>query len=270
MAGIVALFMTVGYSMGGQLGMLLALGFAGITNFIAYYNSDKMVLARYRAQPLQTGKVVSMVRELAEKAGLPMPKVYVLNNPQPNAFATGRNPQHAAVAVTTGLMEILSDAELRGVIAHELAHIQNRDTLIMTVAATVSGAIGSMANFGRMFGGGRGRSADQRGAGGALGGMLIMFLAPFAAMIVQMTISRTREYAADKRGAEICGDPVALADALRKISGIATRVRNREAEHHPASAHLFIFNPLKAAGLKNLFSTHPDVNERIRRLEAMV
>ncbi|XSG81697.1 MAG: zinc metalloprotease HtpX [Methyloligella sp. ZOD6] len=263
LAALTALFMGVGYLIGGQGGMIIAFLVAAGMNLFAYWNSDKMVLRMYGAQPVDGAsapELYRMVQELAKAAELPMPKVYVMQNDQPNAFATGRNPQNAAVAVTTGILRTLSPEELAGVIAHELAHIKNHDTLVMTITATIAGAISMLANFGLFFGG-----RDNNGAG-LIGTLAMVFLAPLAAGIVQMAISRTREYEADRIGAEISRAPLMLASALQKISGAAHRIPNREAERNPASASLFIVNPLSGARMDNLFSTHPNVENRIARL----
>ena len=267
LAGMTALFLAIGYALGGQGGMLLALVFSIGTNLFAYWNSDKMVLRMHGAMPAnesQFPELHDMVARLADNAGLPMPKVYVMDNPQPNAFATGRNPENAAVAATTGLLQSLTYEEVEGVMAHELAHIQNRDTLIMTVTATIAGAVSMLAQFG-MFFGGRGRDNPF----GAIGTIAMVILAPIAAMLVQMAISRTREYAADRRGAEICGKPMALASALNRIAGAARRIENDTAEANPATAHMFIINPLSGARMDNLFSTHPNTENRISALQQM-
>ena len=277
LAGMTAFFLAVGQAMGGTQGAMIALVLALGMNIFSYWNSDKMVLRAYRAQPInaqdpQLQPLDEVVTRLAQNAQLPKPKAYIIENPQPNAFATGRNPEHAAVAVTTGLLERLSTDEVAGVIAHELAHIKNRDTLIMTITATISGAIGMLAKMGAMFGRGRSSVAGQQpqgGGGNPIMGILAMVLAPLAAMIVQMAISRTREYEADRVGAAICGKPHDLADALEKIAGLAPQLPNRAAERNPETAHLFIASPFIPAGLRKLFSTHPDPKERIRRLRAM-
>lgn len=268
MAGIVVLFGAVGAALGGAGGMLLALIFAGAMNVYAYWFSDKAVLKMYNAREVDaqsSPKFYNMVRELAGNAGLPMPKVYIIDEAQPNAFATGRDPQHAAVAATTGIMRILSERELRGVMAHELAHVKNRDTLISTISATVAGAISAIAQFGMLFSGG----ARDRGVHPAFA-ILIMILAPMAAMLIQMAISRAREFEADKAGAEISRDPQALASALQKIHNYAHQIPMDTAEQHPETAQMMIINPLSAGGLKGLFSTHPQTEERIARLMAMV
>jgi heat shock protein HtpX len=268
MAGLTGLFLAVGYVIGGQTGMVIAFLFALGTNLFAYWNSDKMVLSMYGAREVDettAPDLVHLVRVLSEQAGIPMPKVYICENPQPNAFATGRDPEHAAVCVMTGILERLSQEELAGVLAHELSHVKNRDTLIMTITATIAGAISMLANFAFFFGGGERRNNPL----GPFGALLIMIVAPIAAMLVQMAISRAREYAADASGAQISGRPLWLASALERISSSAERIENPDAEAHPATAHMFIVNPLRGAGLANLFATHPPVEERIRRLEEM-
>lgn len=267
MAGIVALFGAVGAMLGGSSGMLIALAIAGAMNIYAYWFSDKMVLKMYNAQEVDAQsapKFYAMVQELARNAGLPMPKVYVINEDQPNAFATGRNPEHAAVAATTGIMRILSERELRGVMAHELAHVKHRDTLISTISASIAGAISSLAQFGMFFSGGD----RERNVHPALA-LLVLILAPIAAMLIQFAISRSREFQADRGGAEISGDPAALAAALRKIHDYAHRIPLDTAERHPETAQMMIINPLSANGIKGLFSTHPATEERIARLMAM-
>jgi heat shock protein HtpX len=268
MAGIVALFGAVGAALGGAGGMMIALLIAAGMNVYAYWFSDKAVLKMYGAQEVTADNVqfrnyYNMVKELAQNAELPMPKVYIMDEAQPNAFATGRNPEHAAVAATTGIMRILSERELRGVMAHELAHVKHRDTLISTISATIAGAISSIAQFGILFGGGR-----DRGVHPALG-ILIMILAPIAAMLIQMAISRAREFEADKAGAEICRDPKALASALEKIHNYAHQIPNETAEAHPETGQMMIINPLSGGGLRGLFSTHPQTEERVARLMAM-
>ncbi len=267
LAGMTALFMGVGYLIGGQAGMLLALVVAAGMNLFAYWNSDKMVLAMQGAQEIDESaapELFRMVKQLADNAGLPMPRVYVMENPQPNAFATGRNPQNAAVAVTTGLMQTLKPEEIAGVVAHELAHIKNRDTLTMTITATLAGAISMLANFGMFFGGNRNNNPT-----GAIGSIALMILAPLAAMVVQMAISRSREYEADRGGAEISGRPLSLASALQRLSHAAEQIPNQAAEANPATAHLFIVNPLSGQRMDNLFSTHPATENRIAALEAI-
>ncbi len=268
MAGMTALFLAMGYALGGSGGMLMAFLFAAGTNLFAYWNGDKMVLRMHGARQVSAAdapEFYTMVGGLARNANLPMPKVYIIDTPQPNAFATGRNPQNAAVAATTGLLQLLSPDEIAGVMAHELAHIKNRDTLVMTITATFAGAIGMLANFGFMFGGNR----NREGGLGPLGAIVLMIGAPLAAMVVQMAVSRTREYAADRGGAEISGKPMALAAALQKISGTAKRVENPVAEANPATAHLFIINPLSGARMDNLFATHPATENRIEALRKM-
>ena len=268
MAALTGLFLAVGYLIGGQSGMVMAFLFALGTNLFAYWNSDKMVLSMYGAREVDettAPDLVHLVRVLSEEAGLPMPKVYIAENPQPNAFATGRDPEHAAVCVTTGLLERLSQEELAGVLAHELSHVKNRDTLIMTITATIAGAISMLANFMFFFGGGERRNNPL----GAVGGILVLILAPLAAMLVQMAISRTREYEADRSGALISGRPLWLASALQRISSAANRIENIDAEAHPATAHMFIVNPLHGGGLASLFSTHPPMEQRVARLTEM-
>jgi len=267
-AGLTALFMAVGYFIGGTGGMMVALGIAAVTNFIGYWNSDKMVLRMQNAQevsPSQAPDLYRMVEQLSANAGIPMPKVYLIHTDQPNAFATGRNPQNAAVAVSSGLLRVLDQREVAGVIAHELAHIRSRDTLTMTITATFAGAISTLAQFGLFFGGGNNRENPL----GMVGTLLMVFLAPIAAMIVQMAVSRTREYEADKDGAEICRDPLALASALSKIAAASGRTVNVAAERNPAMAHMYIINPLNGARMDNLFSTHPDTGNRIAALQQL-
>jgi heat shock protein HtpX len=265
MAAMTALFMGVGYLIGGSGGALIALVVAAGMNVFTWWNSDRMVLRMHNAEPLPPGDRLglhALTAELARNAGLPPPKVYLIDTPQPNAFATGRNPANAAVAVTAGLVRSLSREELAGVIAHELAHIRNHDTAIMTVTATFAGAISMLANFALFFGGSRERM-------GLIGTLLMMVLAPMAAALVQMAISRTREYAADKAGAEICGQPLWLASALEKIAMGAARIDNHTAERNPASAHMFIINPLHAHKRDSLFATHPATENRVAALRAM-
>jgi heat shock protein HtpX len=263
LAAMTALFMGIGYLVGGQMGMVIAFVVAAAMNLFAYWNSDKMVLSMYGAREVDeraAPELYGLVRQLAGEAELPMPKVFIMDNPQPNAFATGRNPEHAAVAVTTGLLQRLNRDELAGVLAHELGHIKHRDTLTMTITATLAGAISMVANFGFYFGRGRNNSV------GPIGGLLLVILAPIAAALVQFGISRGREYEADRIGAEISARPLSLASALRKISGAAEQIPNPPAERNPASAHLFIVNPLSGARMDNLFSTHPNVENRIAQL----
>ncbi|MEO5335301.1 MAG: zinc metalloprotease HtpX [Magnetospirillum sp. WYHS-4] len=271
LAGLTGLFLAVGYLIGGEAGMVIALGLALASNLFAYWNSDRMLLGMYNAREAshqEAPELYGLIRELAANAGLPMPRVYVIDDPQPNAFATGRDPEHAAVAINTGLMNILSREEVAGVMAHELAHVKNRDTLIMTVTATIAGALGMLANFAMFFGGHR-SGEDGRGGVGPIGGIVIMILAPIAAMLVQMAISRTREYAADREGARICGNPLWLASALERLEAGAAHIRNETAEANPATAHLFIVNPLSGASLQSLFSTHPAIEDRVARLRTL-
>ncbi|MCY1706753.1 zinc metalloprotease HtpX [Pannonibacter sp. SL95] len=265
LAALTALFMGVGYVIGGQSGMMIALVIAGAMNIFSYWNSDKMVLSMHHAQEVDersAPELFQMVRQLAANAELPMPKVYIINNPQPNAFATGRNPQNAAVAATTGLLETLTQEEVAGVMAHELAHIKNHDTLIMTLTATIAGAISMLGNFAFFFGGNR----ENNNGVGMIGTIVAMIVAPLAAMLVQMAISRTREYAADRMGAEICGQPMWLASALAKIADGVEHIHNPDAERSPATAHMFIINPLSGERMDNLFSTHPATQNRIAAL----
>jgi heat shock protein HtpX len=267
LAGLTGLFMAVGYLIGGGSGALIALIIAAATNLFSYWNADKLVLRMHDAQEVDehsAPELVAIVRELAQRAGLPMPRVYLMDSPQPNAFATGRNPQNAAVCATTGLLNTLNRDEIAGVIGHELGHVRNHDTLTMTITATIAGAISMLAQFGMFFRGG------NRDSGlGIVGSVLMLILAPLAAMIVQMAISRTREYAADNLGAHISGRPDALASALVKISQIAEEVPNDTAETHPATAPLFIVNPLSGRGMDNLFSTHPSTENRVAALEKL-
>ncbi len=268
LAFMTALFMGVGYLLGGQSGMIIALMIAAGMNFFSYWNSDRMVLAAYRAQEIDEDNAPEffrIIRDLAQRASLPMPRVYVFDSPQPNAFATGRNPQNAAVAASTGLLNRLTPEEVAGVMAHELAHVENRDTLTMTITATLAGAISMLGNFAFFFGGRR----DENNPLGMVGLLVTMIVAPLAAMLVQMAISRTREYAADRRGAEICGDPRWLASALRKIASDSAHIVNDDAERNPATAHMFIINPLSGERMDNLFSTHPNTENRIAELMRM-
>ncbi|MDO9365022.1 MAG: zinc metalloprotease HtpX [Methylotenera sp.] len=273
MAAIVALFGAVGAALGGAGGMMIALMLAAAMNTYAYWFSDKAVLKMYGAQEVsadnsQFRSYYQTVKQLAENAQLPMPKVYVINESQPNAFATGRNPEHAAVAATVGIMQILSERELRGVMAHELAHVKNRDTLISTISATMAGAIASIAQFGMLFGGGRNGSGESNLH--TFIGILILFLAHLAAALIQMAISRAREFEADKAGAEISRDPNALASALEKIHHYAHQITNQTAEAHPETGQMMIINPLSGVSFDSLFSTHPKTEERVARLRAMV
>ena len=271
LAALTAIFVAMGAAIGGQKGMVIAFVIALGMNIFSLWNSDKMVLRMFGAEEVDERSApdyYGLVRDLAQRAELPMPRVYIMHNPQPNAFATGRSPQHSAVAATTGLMEQLSREELAGVIAHELAHIKNRDTLTMTVAATIGGAISMLAQylqFGALFGGHR----DDRGGIGMIGAILAMLVAPFTAMLVQMAISRSREYQADRLGVLICGNPRWLSSALVKIHNAAQRIPNEEAEQVPAAAHMFIIDPLTGQGMDNLFSTHPNTENRIAALEAL-
>jgi len=268
MAGIVALFGMLGGAIGGQQGMLIALVIGGAMNLFAYWFSDKLVLRMYNAQEVDetsAPQLYLMVKDLAGRAGLPMPRVYLIDEAQPNAFATGRNPDHAAVAATTGILQLLTPRELRGVMAHELAHVKHRDILISTLSATVAGAISTLANFGMFFSG----SHNRENGGNPLLAILVMIFAPIAAMLIQFAISRTREFGADRGGAEISGDPHALADALAKIDAYARGIPMPSAEAQPATAQMMIINPLSGGGIKGLFSTHPATEERIARLRAM-
>jgi heat shock protein HtpX len=266
MAAIMALFGMVGAVLGGGQGMLLALAFGLGVNLWAYWYSDTMVLKLYRAQEVDATSAPQLydtVRELAGRAGLPMPKVYLIDEAQPNAFATGRNPEHAAVAATTGILQLLSARELRAVLAHELSHVRHRDILTSTITASIAGAISTLANFGMFFGG---RNDDNRNP---LVALIVLILAPIAAVLIQLAISRGREYEADRGGAELSGDPHALADALAKIDRYAKGLPLETAEAHPATAHMMIINPLSGGGLAGLFRTHPPTEERIHRLLAM-
>lgn len=268
LAAMTALFMGVGYLVGGSGGMIIALLIAVGMNFFTYWNADKLVLRMHNAREVDARtapEYYAMVRDLAAKADLPMPKVYVMDSPQPNAFATGRNPDNAAVCATTGLLASLTREEIAAVMAHELGHVKNRDTLVMTITATIAGAISMLANFALFFGGSR----DNNNPLGFVGVLVAALVAPIAAMMVQMAISRTREYSADRAAAEITGHPSWLISALAKIAGAARQIPNREAEGHPATAHLFIINPLSGARMDNLFSTHPATENRIAALRAM-
>jgi len=269
LAVMTALFMGIGYLIGGATGMVVALAVAAAMNLFSYWNADKIVLKMYRAQPVDethpnavVRAYVADVKQMATDAGLPLPVITIIPNDQPNAFATGRNPQNAAVAATSGLLDMLTREEVRGVMAHELAHVKNRDTLTMTVTATVAGAIAMLANFALFFGGGD----DRERPGGMIGSIALMLLAPMAAGLVQMAISRAREYEADRVGAEIADDPHALASALQKIESYARGAVNAPAERNPATAHMFIINPLNGKGADSLFSTHPATGNRVRAL----
>ena len=267
MAAMTALFMGLGALLGGAQGAVIALALAGAMNLFAFWNSDKAVLRMAGARAVDDRSapdLVRMVNDLADGAGMPRPKVYIIDTDQPNAFATGRNPENAAVAATTGLLRSLSREEVAAVMAHELAHIRNRDTLLMTLTATMAGAVSMLANFAFFFGG-----QDRERPGGMIGTILLMILAPMAAGLVQMAISRAREYEADRVGAEICGNPLWLAAALRRIEGLAARIDNPAAERNPAVAHMFIINPLHAHAHDRLFATHPSTANRVRALEAM-
>ena len=269
MAAITALFMAIGSMLGGRAGMMLALVVAIGMNFFSYWFSDKMVLKMYKAREVDetsAPRFYGMVRELAQRAQMPMPKVYLIDEAAPNAFATGRNPENAAVAATTGILNVLTERELRGVMAHELAHVKHRDILISTISATMAGAISMLANFAAFFGG---RDSEGRPAN-PIAGIAVAILAPLAASVIQMAISRAREFEADRGGAEISGDPAALASALDKIHRYAQGIPLHAAEAHPETAQMMIMNPLSGGGLRGLFSTHPATEERIARLMAMV
>ena len=266
LAALTALFMGIGYLIGGAGGAAIAFVVAAGMNFFAYWNSDKIVLRMYKARRVDETTAPNyyrIVARLAQNAGIPMPATYIVDSPQPNAFATGRDPEHAAVAATSGLIEMLTPEELAGVMAHELAHIKNRDTLTMTVTATIAGAISMLANFALFFGG------NRNAPGGFIGVLALAILAPMAAALVQMAISRTREYSADRGGAEISGNPLWLASALERIDATARRTRNAEAEGNPATAHMFIINPLNGEGRDNLFSTHPATGNRVAELRKL-
>ncbi|MDQ7248519.1 zinc metalloprotease HtpX [Dongia sedimenti] len=266
LAALTGLFLACGWLIGGQTGMLFAFGLALVMNVGSYWFSDKLVLRMYGAQAVENTELNAIVAELAARGGMPVPKVYLIDSDQPNAFATGRNPENAAVAATSGLMQRLNRDEVRAVLAHELGHVKNRDSLTMTITAVLAGAIGMLAQS-LFFFGGLGR--DRNSPLGGIGALLVMILAPLAAMLVQMAISRSREYEADKAGAELSGAPRALASALHKISNAAAAIPNPRAEQNPASAHLFIINPLHGTGADNLFSTHPSTENRIARLLEM-
>lgn len=269
LAALTGLFLAAGYLIGAEQGMIIAFAMALGMNAFAYWNSDKMVLRMYGAKQVDRAgapRFYALIEDLARRANMPMPKVYIMENSQPNAFATGRNPENAAVAATTGLLDMLDEREIRGVMAHELAHVLNRDTLVMTITATLAGAIGMLANFAFLF---RGGNNDNRGGMGAIGTIAVMILAPLAAMLVQFAISRTREYGADAGGAAISGDPLALASALAKLERGARHIPNENAEANPATAHLFIVNPLSGRGADNLFSTHPSTANRVKKLQEL-
>jgi heat shock protein HtpX len=264
------LLVFIGGAIGGKNGMVMAFAIAAVMNFGSYWFSDKIVLRMYGATEVtrtEAPALFDMVQDLSGRAGLPMPRVYIIPQEQPNAFATGRDPNHAAVAVTEGIMRTLSQDELRGVIGHELGHVKHRDILIGTIAATIAGAISMIANMAQwamIFGGGR---SSDREEGSPFGGLIMIIIAPIAAMLIQMGISRSREYLADEEGARISGNPLSLANALKKLS---MRVEQIPMNASPATAHMFIVSPLTGGGLMNLFSTHPPMEERIARLEAMV
>ncbi len=268
---LTVLLVVIGRVIGGQSGMIFAFLFALVMNFASYWWSDKVVLSMYRAQELTQADnpaLFQMISDLTGRAGLPMPRVYLIPQDQPNAFATGRDPQHAAVAVTQGILRLLSQDELRGVLSHELAHVKHRDILVGTVAATIAGAISMLANMAQwalFFGGGR--SSNDRDGGSPIAGLVMMIVAPIAAMMIQMAISRSREYAADEGGAQISGNPLSLANALRKLE---LKTEQIPMDANPATAHMFIVSPLHGGGFATLFSTHPPLEERIARLEAMV
>ncbi|WP_305733455.1 zinc metalloprotease HtpX [Trichlorobacter ammonificans] len=270
---LTVLLVMMGGALGGQGGMLIAFVMAAVMNFGSYWFSDKIVLRMYNAQEVTRADnpaFYDMIKRLADRAGLPMPKVYIIPDQSPNAFATGRNPEHAAVAATEGILRILSPEELEGVMAHELAHVKNRDILVSTIAATFAGAIsmiGSMLQWGAMLGAGRGDDEEGGGIGGLVGSLAMAIIAPIAAMLIQMAVSRSREYLADATGAEICGKPLALAGALAKLQNASQMIPMDD--QRPATAHLFIVNPLTGGGLASLFSTHPPMEERIARLRAM-
>lgn len=269
------LFVMIGRLIGGHEGVVIAFILAVVMNFGAYWFSDKIVLASYGATPVtseQAPELYYIVNDLAGRVRMPMPKVYIINEATPNAFATGRNPEHAAVAVTTGILNILNREELTGVLAHELSHVRHRDTLISAIAATFAGAIATIANiaqWGMIFGFGRHNEEGEEGLG-IVGSLLMIIIAPIAATLIQLAVSRSREYEADKGGAEMSGNPLALANALKKLEMASKQIPFVQAENHPATAHLFIVNPLNGNALKSLFSTHPSTEERIKRLEAMV
>lgn len=269
LAAMTALFLGVGYLIGGSGGMVIALIIAAGMNIFAYWNSDKVILRMYNAREVDgrtAPELYDMVRHLAQRAQLPMPRVYIIENDQPNAFATGRNPENAAVAATSGLLRHLSREEVAGVMAHELAHVKSRDTLTMTITATIAGAIGMLANFAFFFG----ATGDNRNNPlGIIGILLVMIVAPMAAAIVQFAISRSREYEADRIGAEICGNPLWLASALQSLEVAAGRIDNHAAERNPATAHMFIVNPLHGGRMDNLFSTHPATANRVRQLQEL-
>jgi heat shock protein HtpX len=267
LSALTALFLAIGALIGGEVGMLIALGIALCMNVFAFWNSDQMVLSMYGAREISGADAPNyyrLVQQLASSANLPMPRVYLIDNDQPNAFATGRSPEKAAVAATTGLLRLLTHEEIAGVMAHELAHIKNRDTLVMTITATIAGAISMLANFAFFF-----NSGSRNNGLGFIGTILIMILAPLGAALVQMAISRTREYSADAEGASICGHPMWLASALAKLEQGSHSISNEKAEANPATAHLFIVNPLHGRSMDNLFSTHPNTQNRIAALKSL-
>ncbi len=271
LTSLTLLLLFIGKVLGGSNGMVMALVFAAIMNIGAYWFSDSIVLRMYNAQQIgpRDHQLYSIVEDLAARARIPMPKVYIINDQAPNAFATGRNPEHAAVAATTGILQLLTRDELTGVMAHELTHVTNRDTLISAIAATIGGAIGMLANmaqYAAMFGGHRNQDGENNGS--IIGSILMMILAPIAASLIQMAVSRSREYLADEGGARLCGDPLSLARALEKLESLNQRVLMPVAEHNPATAHMFIINPLKS-NWRGLFSTHPLTSERVKRLKEM-
>jgi len=273
MVGLTVLLVFLGGAFGGRQGMIFAFIFALATNMFSYWFSDKIVLRMYGAQEATEAEAPMLwgvTHDLALKMNMPMPKVYLIPSDSPNAFATGRNPKHAAVAATQGILRMLTREELEGVMAHELGHVRNRDILIGTIAAAIAGAISLLANMAQwamIFGGFGGRRDENEGSGGVIGGILMIILAPIAALLIQMAISRSREYQADATGARICGNPLWLANALRKLEVGSQRV---PLDANPATAHMFIVNPLRGGGLRNLFSTHPPLEDRIARLESMV
>ncbi len=268
LAALTALLLVIGNALGGRAGLILAFGFALIMNFGAYWYSDTIVLRMYNAQPLDTTHpVYQIIRDLSQKAQIPMPKVYAVDNPTPNAFATGRNPEHASIAVTTGLLTRLTQEELTGVLAHEMSHVTHRDTLISVIAATLAGAISSIANMFMWTSAFGGNSDENRP--NAFASILMMILAPLAAALVQMAVSRSREYEADTGGAKLCGHPLWLASALGKLEMANQQGQFQQAEAHPTTAHLFIVNPLSSERLTSLFATHPPISDRIQRLKEM-
>lgn len=275
MAAMTGLFLVVGSALGGQGGMILALFLAVAMNVGAYWFSDRIVLSMYNAQevgPKNAPELYGLVRELAARGNLPMPKVYIINDPTPNAFATGRDPEHAAVAATTGILQLLSREELAGVMAHELGHVMNRDILVATIAASVAGAITTLANMAQwaaLFGSSNNDEEEGGGGLGMLGSIVMMVLAPLAATLIQMAISRAREYGADEAGAKLCGNPMWLATALNKLEMGNRRIPMAAADAHPSTAHMFIVNPLSGSAIMGLFSTHPPIPERVERLRKM-